>query len=115
MMRPAGTTGAFTMAAKVPANSTSAVLYDELPPGGNSELAVRSVYIGESGSVAGESVDSNAVPVQVHHGFSGRRYQPAAVGTSFWKNLLYTTSSRQLRESVCCVSAVGMVRSARAS
>jgi cyclophilin family peptidyl-prolyl cis-trans isomerase/formylglycine-generating enzyme required for sulfatase activity len=96
MMRPAGTTGAFTMAAKVPANSTSAVLYDELPPGGNYELAVRSVYIGESGSVAGESVDSNAVPVQVHHGFSGRRYQPAAVGTSFTYQAVTTGSANRV-------------------
>lgn len=83
MMRTAGSSAAFTTAARVPANSTSAVLYDELPPGGSYELAVRSVYVGESGSVAGESVDSNTVPVQVRNGFSGRRYQPAEMGSSF--------------------------------
>lgn len=100
MMRPAGSSAAFTTAARVPANSTSAVLYDELPPGGNHELAVRSVYIGESGSVAGESVDSNTVPVQVRNGFTGRRYQPAEVGSSFSYQAVTTGSANRVSWSV---------------
>ena len=100
MIRPAGTSAAFTMAAKVPANSTSAVLYDELPPGGSYDLAVRSVYIGESGSVAGESLDSNTVPVQVRNGFSGRRYQPAEMGSSFSYQAVTTGAANRVSWSV---------------